>query len=519
VSNLQKLDKQMRLLSPLEARSLDQETFSTTHLTSAQFIQKAGETAARLIIDELPFFKTVLVLAGPGNNGADGIVCGEALARKYLKKVFIWRLDENVQDPLSELLFKVDLVVDALFGVGQDRPLYGKALEWVSLLNQHPRRTKTQFNFQDSHRKAGFLVVSIDTPSGLNSLTGKVFSRENRSGGVSEQPAQPQAVKAHLTLAMQAPKPGFFIHDGPELCGRIRVIRLPYPEPLFKKHSTQFFSFGSTEVRRFLPTINPKAHKRQRGQLIGWVGSDTYPGAAILALGGALASGVGFVRWMRPDQMNLPYAEIVALSRNLKTLEQKVPQFFGLSWLLGSGVEPDRKLQQVIEKLLESRVRRVILDAGAIEAAIHVLKSKNLKAPDSWLWTPHIGELARALRCSASQLEDNRFNGVAQACGYFGGTWLSKGYRTIIKSQRSPFLVSRLGDSRLAKAGSGDVLAGLCAGFTAQGLPPLQAAVLGTVVQALTPNFYEGDAISFLPTDQIRLIPRAIRFLRRRSPL
>jgi NAD(P)H-hydrate epimerase len=121
------------------------------------------------------------------------------------------------------------------------------------------------------------------------------------------------------------------------------------------------------------------------------------------------------------------------------------------------------------------------------------------------------------LGLSSQEVLDNRFLAVEKASEDWGGAWLSKGFRSMLKSPDSPHLISSLGDARLAKAGSGDVLAGLCAGFMAQGLPPLRAAALATLVQALTANFFDGDSLSFLPSDQIRLVPKVLKFLRKKA--
>ena len=472
--------KPMRLLTPVEATDLDRATFALPSYHSRNFIQLAGAS----VVQKLRFFslseKPTLILVGPGHNGDDGRVVA-TLLQEAGTRAQIWDLatEKSVDTTLFE---NFEVVIDALFGVGLSRSIEGLAFEVIEALNlarTHRRNTARRLT-----------IVAVDVPSGLDAQTG--WPRGT-------------AVHADHTITMQAAKPGFFQNEGPRLTGHLSIARLPYPQNLFKEFASSHFACGIATAHQLLPRRSLASNKGDHGVVNIVAGSAKYPGAGVLCARSALRTGAGYVRLIQfedvyPDWFQIPESLFEKWDRIPQTLDPRA------CWVVGPGLANESQTRTLIQRLLKSNCDKVILDA----TALNVLSQAKIDLPPEWILTPHPKELARLMQCSVPEVQADRFRAATIAHQKWGATILLKGYKSIVHSGGKSYVILR-GHSALAKAGSGDVLAGLLGSLRAQGLEAVQASVAGAVLHAFTADLWlrTGDPASLNPSDIIELLPSA----------
>ncbi|HAG90272.1 MAG TPA: hypothetical protein DCL41_00270 [Bdellovibrionales bacterium] len=462
----------MRLLTAKECNEWDQILQEKLHLSGELLMESvAGQMAVLLknfaLKKKIHSFR---ILCGPGNNGADGL----ALARLLLSMDFkvecfaseqgkTSKLFEEQKNRFQSLNGKIHgfesfkkfplqeapaILVDALFGVGFRGELESPFKEVVQRANQG----------------AG-IPVALDVPSGLN---------------VDSGVASGEVFRAQYTLTVGTSKPGFYTADGPTCCGKIKVISSSFHKDLMPKSSSKFFLKQKEDVKNLLPEKGPRSHKGSIGKLHLVVGSKKYLGAAKLVVDAALSAGASYL-YVYGDSL-----QVELLKDAPEIIFRSSVDFDPSKWdqrdaaVIGPGVSDVKALEQMLQKLKQSGTQKVLLDAGAFQ----VLKSGFSKVPDSWILTPHPGELGDLLETSAKHVEQNRFQSVLKAQGQFGGQILLKGFLPLLATSSLEVWSLPFGDQRLGKAGSGDALAGLVGGLMVQMDSVSDAMALGVYLHA-----------------------------------
>lgn len=402
----------------------------------------------------------VTAICGTGNNGGDGVAAAWVLKRDGIDARIVLCGDENRCTPDTAYYLEQareagvpvcsewtptdgGILIDALFGVGIDRPIEGRARELIVRMNE-----------------SGCPIVSADLPSGLGADSGAIL-------GI--------AVKATRTVTMQAKKAGMLLGQGRALCGEVVVQRL-YDDPT----EPEMFLANEEDILKLLPKRPFDSHKGMNGHALLCVGSKTYPGAALLSAKAALRGGAGLLTVCTPDPVRpffaaLPEAITIptetddwcaeALNAVLPAMQKK--QAIGIGSGAGKG-----DLIPVIEAALAAGTK-LVLDADALNqmAAHRTLLSKLY---ENVVITPHAGEMARLLDTTVDDVLSDPL-GAAQT---FPCTTLLKGATTLVHANgRTAFLT--FGNPGLAKGGSGDVLTGLVTALLAQGLNTFDAARAG----------------------------------------
>ncbi len=467
----------MRLATVEQCRTLDNLSVRTYGLAQDTLMEAAGIVAARELqqnfYPELSRGMTVIV-CGPGNNGADGLVVARhlhstgfrdllvvAVAPKD-KRSSLFRLQyERARkhgihfDSSLEALSNAELIVDGLFGIGLNKKPAGAFQKAIEKINA-----------------CKVPVVSLDTPSGLQCDSGI-------TAGV--------AIQAHTTLTFGLAKPGFFIADGPACVGKLRVLPIGYAYECVRKTATTHFLFNEKLARRYLPERKDRTNKGDYGRLVVMAGSRSTWGAGILTAQSAYRMGAGYVIWAGHD---LPIQELEqtpeVLTANLD--DERIWAENVTAYAVGPGLGVTDETLKIIYKLRKAKARHVVLDADAItvcaRAAENERRSSNERIfplPESWVITPHPGELARILKISSNEIENDRYAAAAKAARVAGCHVLLKGYRSIL-AYKDRCLVIGAGNAALAKAGSGDVLTGMIGGLLAQGLETVQATATAAYI-------------------------------------
>jgi hydroxyethylthiazole kinase-like uncharacterized protein yjeF len=383
-------------------------------------------------------------------------------------------------DEAARLVGAADLVLDGLLGIGGRGGLRGSYAQLAHLAEvATPERT-----------------VAVDAPSGVDPDTGAVPG---------------PAIRAGSTVTFGTYKRGLLIPPGAYHAGRIELvdIGLTLPPP-------DLSALDEADVAALAPRPGPEATKYTRGVLGLVAGSDPYPGAAVLAAGGALRSGAGYLRVATTAEaaraVRAAHPEAVVTTVSPGDADAVLRAGRVQAWAVGSGLPPGPPTSAVVLAVLGADVP-VLLDAGALDAyaAIHAEAAASGggdasgggepsdgggapgggKLPDRGdaplLLTPHEGEFVRLTElalgwdpsATSVDLAADRLGAVRRAAAALGATVLLKGSHTLVVDPDGTARVNTTGTSRLAAAGSGDVLTGLVGGLLAAGLSPLDAGSVG----------------------------------------
>lgn len=481
-----------KVVTPQEIKRLEKLALERG-LREEDFISSAGFKVAEFICRLKP--KKVAILAGKGNNGADGFATAIELLKRGVETA-VFALYPASKSSRFNLLFRkafekrgavldtpaalqgFDLIVDAIFGIGFQGVPDEKSSLAIDLIN-----------------KSGIPTVAIDIPSGLDAAEGVISS---------------VAIKASYTLSMGLYKSGYFLNDGWEQVGRIELLDFGFPEDLKKEAKPLFFASCKEEARQLLPKIKRVRHKYEAGSVIGFAGSLGMIGAAKLSSLASLRSGAGMMRLFLPKGLEeasftFPKEVVTGFWQNediqdLLLLIKKADALF-----IGPGMGRDEKVRVLLETLLPQIDKPLVLDGDAL----YFLK-EGLKLPSHTILTPHAKEMERLLNGKPDHLK------VQAYCEKSGVIIVLKGAPTFIFAPFSPKMVVPYGDPGMATAGSGDVLTGIIASFLAQGVDPYASAMLGATVHALCGELTaeEKGSASLIASDLIKAIPQVFKLLK-----
>ncbi|KUN71471.1 bifunctional ADP-dependent (S)-NAD(P)H-hydrate dehydratase/NAD(P)H-hydrate epimerase [Streptomyces griseorubiginosus] len=360
-----------------------------------------------------------------------------------------------------------DLLLDGIVGIGGKGGLRPDAARLAA--------------FADSARCA---VVAVDLPSGVDADTGEVRGA---------------AVRADLTVTFGTHKPGLLVDPAREYAGSVRLvdIGLDLPgEPVLE-------ALQHADVRRLLPVPSGESDKYRRGVVGIAAGSARYPGAAVLAVAGALRGGAGAVRYVGP-------AGDAVLARFPETLvSDRGPRQAGRvqAWVVGPGAGDDAS---AVAEVLASDVP-VLVDADGLRLADRdAVRART--APT--LMTPHAGEAAALLGVPREEVEGARLASARELAARYDATVLLKGSTTLVADPGGGAVrVNPTGTAWLATAGSGDVLSGLAGSLLASGLGALDAGSTAAYLHGLAGRF-AADGAPVGAHDVADAVPEAWRDVR-----
>jgi hydroxyethylthiazole kinase-like uncharacterized protein yjeF len=405
-------------------------------------MQRAAHGLATAVADLLGFTygARVVLLVGSGDNGGDALYAGALLARRGAQ-VSAVPLSEHAHESglvalraaggriaAPEVIAQADVVIDGIVGIGGRPGLRPDAAEVVEIAERH-----------------GIPVVAVDVPSGVDVDTGATPDRH---------------VRAALTVTFGTHKICHLIDPAASACGSVHLvdIGLDLPEPTVE-------ALQPADVGLLFPGPGNASHKYTRGVVGLDVGSVQYPGAAVLAVAGALGGPAGIIRYVGPRQV----ADLVLGSHpEIVTSDVRVQ-----AWVFGSGHGDEGDADRVVE-LLRGELP-VLVDADGLRAV-----SGPVTAPA--VFTPHAGELSRMLGIERERIEAERLRHARLAAERFNATVLLKGSTTVIAAPDGRVRVNTLATPWLATAGSGDVLAGVCGALMAAGVDPFDAASAGALL-------------------------------------
>jgi len=264
-------------------------------------------------------------------------------------------------------------------------------------------------------------------------------------------------------------------------------------------------------IKKHLPSRGKNSNKTDGGRVLIVGGGKGLYGAGLLSALAATKSGAGYTHLMT-DLSRYPWLRFPDfIVHPLKLSELKKKETFVVAIGPGLGTQETRK--SFINFLLKNDFKKVILDADAL-TLLSTMKFKSL--PESWILTPHEGELARLIQKSSHYVKLNRVQAIKEAHKRFGCIVILKGPETLVTDSSNKIYSISAGTRSLAKAGTGDTLLGIIAALYAQGVSPLHAALLGPYIHGQCAREWEkkNDHLSLRPVDLIDLLPKVLRSLR-----
>ena len=531
----------IKLVSVEEMRAIEAAA-DAAGISYAQMMETAGQAVAAHVRRFLEAFgePTVLVLIGPGNNGGDGLVVGRILAVDRRAHVTLFlaapRDDENfhkaqaaglevVSDvaALGALVERADVIVDALLGTGARLPVRGKvraALEQVqtALRARHNREVKSRIVAPSrpeiwAQPPLTPFVVAVDVPSGMDADSGALDDL---------------TLRADETVTFEAAKLGQIQFPGAAALGILHVAALDLPETLPVRDNIRRSLVDAAMVKALLPPRPADSNKGSFGKALIVGGSANYIGAPGLAALGAYRAGTGLVTVAAPSRVIRALAghllEVTWLTLSAKKLtEATYAQMLAYnSILIGPGIGSKFEVAGLIDGLLAQgagQFPRLVIDADGLNA-LATEDSWWLRLPERTILTPHPGEMARLARVEANDkrgavqlVQERRLELAAEKAALWHCVVLLKGAFSVVADPDGRIAVVPFADAALARAGTGDVLAGIIAGLLAQGLDPFDAATAGAYIHGyagLLAGTYMGTRASVLASDVAANIHAAI---------
>ena len=517
----------LKLVTPDQMRRIEYRS-EALGVSKAALMQNAGLAIARRIRQlHAPLYGVpVLILAGPGNNGGDGIVAAQWLQRWQARPaIYICR---DRPDPildaaraaevptiaasadaslaqLAALLDRAHLVIDAALGIGRIRPI------------QSPLRDILAAAAAAKAARPGLRILAIDVPSGMNAHDGA---------------ADPACLPADLTLSMGYPKVGHYAYAAAPLIGALETTDIGLPPGVADDILLSVMTAAAARAR--LPLRPAASHKGSFGRTLAIAGSRNYIGAAHLSATAAARVGSGLATIATPASIQSPLAAKSPEPTYLPLPEtapgvispdaaaaifSEMAAYNGL--LIGCGMGQAADTRQFIERILyaEQPLPPAVIDADALNALAQTPRWWE-RFPQPAILTPHPGEMARLAAKAVPDVQSDRIGIARESAALWNKIVVLKGAYTVVAYPDGVAEISPFANPGLASAGTGDVLAGSIAGLLSQSVSPRDAAALGVYLHALAGERVRrrlGDT-GMLASDLLPELPRALKALRQAHP-
>ncbi len=459
----------------VEVNSLDKKCYDNFALTEDILMENASQSIAKFIREkkELRHKNSVLIVAGDGNNGADGITLARILQNEY--KVFLY-LPISVKSNMAKLqlkraelvgvkivdkIYRADIIVDCLFGSGLNKPLsqeLNSLIEKLNLLNGYK--------------------IACDIPSGID-INGDIKTI---------------AFSANITITMGALKIALFSDKAKDFVGEIKVSNLGVAKSIYESDSN-YFLLDKDDLK--LPIREQKStHKGDFGHLS--VISGEKIGASVISGLSALNFGSGLVTLISKSEKQIPYE----LMQNTKLAKNTTAIVVGMG--LGENYSNNE-----IKTILLKNNSPIVIDADLFHKKfiVEILNKKS-----NLILTPHPKEFLSLLKLTnianinINELQSNRFKYALEFSEKYPNiVLLLKGANTIITHQEKLYINS-LGTYALSKAGSGDVLAGLIGALVSQEWNLLEATIHASLAHSIASRKFDKNSYSLTPIDLINVV-------------
>lgn len=463
------------LLDAAQMKAADAYTITELGVSSLELMERAAASCVNAMERENWNSDRVLIVCGSGNNGGDGFAIGRILLEKGkdVKMVLAGRMESRTEETVCQMerfllaggsvcseweAEDYDVVIDALFGVGLSRDITGRYSELLNRMNQCEGKK-----------------LAVDVPSGISASTGCVMGT---------------AFRADMTVTFQEKKVGLCLFPGCEYAGKVVTAEIGIDSSSVISQDNVCYTIDGRDAARMLPARPADSHKGTFGKLLLIAGSRGMAGAAYFSACAAYRAGTGLV-------------QIYTAEENRGILQQLIPEAIitgyegfheeelkrKLDWAdvvcIGPGIGISEISKQILNTVLKEGKVPCMIDADGLNLLAANPELTGGLFGRNYVLTPHMKELSRLTGRPVGELKKDRIKSLESFTKQYGVTLVQKDARTLVGAAGRRTYVNRTGNASMAKAGSGDVLAGMIAGFMAQGKEPYDAAVLGVYLHGL----------------------------------
>jgi NAD(P)H-hydrate epimerase len=464
----------MKILSAEQIRKWDEFTILNEPISSTDLMERAAGKCTQWIEEKKLKFNNAKIFCGKGNNGGDGLVIARQLAEKDIPvDVYILEFGslgtDDFQTNLSRLhsfavnihfiqhtdffpsISNTDLVIDALYGAGLNRPLDGLSLDLVKYINHHSA-----------------VIVSIDLPSGM----------------FADKPTVKNAViTADFTLTFQQLKFCFLFPENEPFFGNVQILDIGLHPGYVASGNSIYHLTDSGLIKQTYKPRKKFSHKGTFGHSLIIAGDRGKTGAAVLSTKGCLRAGAGLVTAMVPEEqfvvMQTAVPEAMALAQeNIENIDLAKFTTIGI----GPGIGTKENSARLIERVLANYNKPIVIDADGLNilAANEELLSD---LPPGSILSPHPREFERLFGNSESHLERIQ-NARFQAQKLFVYI-IVKGHYSFVACPDGEVYFNSTGNAGMATGGSGDVLTGILTALLGQGYSAKETCILGMYLHGL----------------------------------
>lgn len=488
----------MKAVTSQEMKNIEEKVISGIGIPSLVLMETAALKTAEKCFDIIgdKRYSKIIVFAGKGNNGGDGLAfCRQIYQKnsdfrkidvevvfigdrkkaskqcevqlqillKLIDEGFPFKIyfDEDMTLDFKELIKDADVIVDAVIGIGLKYNLRENVMKAVSAINESKAT-----------------VISIDCPTGIDTDSGKIMGN---------------TVKADFTITFHLPKTGLLVGDGALYSGKLFTADINIPYGFEKNINTNVIT--KEEAKKIVPKRIKNGNKGTFGKVYIFAGCENMPGACVISSKAAYRTGAGLV-------FSCSVKEVCGVVRNhlpeavTKVLPDKNGFLFGESIsekdlddidvaVVGPGLGRNDCVFDFVKKIVINSHMPVIVDAdglNVISKDLSVLKN----AGGQIIVTPHIGEMSRLSKKRVSCIKNDIINTAREFSAEYNVITVLKDYRTVIAEPSGQVYINTTGSPVLAKGGSGDCLTGIIAGLIAQKTDCFDACVLAAYIFGLS---------------------------------
>lgn len=471
----------MKIFSTSQIREIDSLTIAEEKIQSSDLMERASGQLFKWLSGRFDRSYRFIILAGPGNNGGDGLALARMLSlNRYDTEVFFIRVSDRTTADWShnyERLKKEtsapfavvdsiekfpitgpgDVFIDAIFGSGLARPAEGIGADVIKRVNQ-----------------SGCTVVSVDSPSGLFGEDNSV----NNTGTI---------IKADYTLSFHFPKLSFLFPDTAGYAGEWHILPIGLSSNAIMNTTTPYEYIEEGTVSSMLKKRSKFDHKGVFGHGLLLAGSYGKMGSAVLGARAALRTGIGLLTCHIPgcgyEIMQISVPEAMARVDNNATCITAVGDFDIFDAIgAGPGLGTDQATCTAFLGLVENCGKPIVIDADGINI-LGMEREYLLRLPAKTVITPHVREFERI-----AGKADNGFKRLRMQMEFAAKQnciVVLKGAYTSIATPEGKVFFNSTGNPGMATAGSGDVLTGMILALLSSGYQPADAAVLGVFLHGL----------------------------------
>lgn len=469
------------ILTAEQIKAADTRMIEKIGIPSAVLMERAALQCVKAMKEENIDLTKALVVCGSGNNGGDGFAIARLLREEGLEAepVFVGRMESRSEETIRQMRIlgnlgifignslpekEYSVIIDAVFGIGLSRNIEGSYREVIERMNRYQ----------------GY-KVAVDTPSGISSNAGEVLGC---------------AFRADLTVTFAYQKLGQILYPGCEYAGKTVVKQIGITDPELKKTADVHYTLELADVMNRMPKRIPDSNKGTYGRVLLIAGSKGMSGAAYLSAKAAYLSGAGLVR-IYTEESNRPILQQLLPEAVMTTYDSEKGDCFSelqelLEWAdvvcMGCGLGMSALSGQLVRLVLKQNRKPCVVDADGLNIIAKMPEEEKRQWSGEeyeYILTPHMKEMSRLTGYTVQELKENRTALLKEFVSRYHVVCAMKDSRTFVTGENRSMFINTSGNSAMAKAGAGDVLAGVIAGLMAQRMPGYEAAVLGVYLHGL----------------------------------